>query len=134
MNCPYCHQSLPTDQSVAYCPFCGKELPQDRAQSVVLSPLARTTWPTFFIVLFAAPICCFIALALNLGFLATLFGSLGSLITGLVCTRILMRTLRATGTRRALLCFAIGVLMCGLSYFLSALGCTAASSVTHHGI
>jgi hypothetical protein len=134
MNCPHCQQTLPANQSAVNCPFCGKELPLDHQQDIIPSPRVRTKWLTFFIVLFASPICCFIALALDLGFLAVLFGSLGSLITGLVCTRIIMRIFSTSGARRVLLYFAVGILMCGLSYFLSAVGCTAASKVTHHGI
>jgi hypothetical protein len=66
--------------------------------------------------------------------LATLFGSPGSLIAGLFCTRILMRSVGASGPWRALAWVIIGILMCGLSYFVSFLGRTGASNVTHQGI
>ena len=109
-------------------------MPQEHAPEALLSPPVGASWLIFFVVLFASPVCCFIASALNLGILATWFGCAGSLIAGLVCTAILMRNLEVSGAKAVLLCFVIGVLMCGLSYFLSGLGCTAAASITHHEI
>jgi hypothetical protein len=132
MNCPHCQQGLPADFSLEICPHCGKDLPSEHLQGGTPPPAARARWPLFFGVLFAPAICCFIGFALNLGFLAVLSGLSGGLISGLVCTRIVIGRLAASGRRSALLTFGIGVLLCSLSYFLSGLGCSIGSSVTGH--
>jgi hypothetical protein len=134
MNCPHCQQILTSDFSAANCPFCGKEMPQEPRQEALLSQATPVKWPKFFMVLFAPPVCCFIALALDLGILAGLFGIVGSLISGVVCTGLVMKSIAASGARRALLGIFIGVMLCGLSFFLSGLGCSAASSITDHGL
>lgn len=134
MNCPHCQQLVPMDHPAASCPFCGKELSLENPPMAPLAQPLRANWPLFFAVLFAPPVCCFIALSLDVGFLAVLFGALGSLISGVVCTRIVMRNFGSIRWRRALLQIIIGVLLCGISFSLSFLGCTTASSITHHGI
>lgn len=99
-----------------------------------MSQPAPVEWQKFFVVLFAPPVCCFIALALDIGFLAGVFGIVGSLISGVVCTGIVMKSLAASGVRRALLGMFIGVMLCSLSFFLSGLGCSIANRVTDHGL
>ena len=124
MNCPHCQQVLPDEFSEMTCPLCGKDLPRENPKRMLF----------FFAVMLAPPVCCFIALALNLGFLATLFGTAGSMVSGLICSWMVMSTYKVSGLRRALLHVVIGVFACGLSFFLSFLGCGIASSVTGHGI
>src|SRR5580692_3472523 len=132
MNCPHCQQCLPADFSLEVCPHCGKDLPGEHLQGVKPTPRARVRWPLFFVVLFAPAVCCFIAFALNLGWLAVLSGLAGSLISGLICTGIVIKRLAASGRRSPLLTFGIGVLLCSLSYFLSGVGCTVGVNVTGH--
>jgi hypothetical protein len=64
---------------------------------------------------------------LKLQFLAGVFGLGGSLISGLVCTRLVMSTLQVSGPWRALSCCGIGILLCGLSGFFSFYGCVVVS-------
>ena len=125
MNCIHCQTDLPANYFGSHCPNCGKGLLRE-------NPLPRRRWLLFFVVLLVPSVSSFGALALNLGFLAGLFGIFGSLISGLFCTFILIRILPVSGWRRALLAWVIGVLLCGLSFFLSGLGCSIASSMTSH--
>jgi|ERR1700722_881686 len=130
MNCPHCQQGLPADFSLEMCPHCGKDLPGEHLRAETPAPLGRVRWPLFFAVLFAPAVCSFIAMALNAGFWAVLSGLSGSLISGLACTWMVKRSLAAAGRRSAALIFGIGVLLCGLSYFLSGLGCSGGASMS----
>jgi hypothetical protein len=102
-----------------------------------MAPLAqpkRVNWPLFFAILLAPAVCCFVA---GTSWLAPLFWFFGSLIAGMICTEMLMKSVEETGVGRvmsveetglgrALFRFMITVLLCGLSLFLSYLGCTTA--------
>lgn len=134
MNCPHCQEVLPPNGSADYCPACGEKLTGEQSTLAIAEQRRPANWLLFFVVLFAPAICSFIFLTVNLGFLAALSAGLGSLISGLICTRMMMRRLAASGSRRLVLSFVIGILFCGLSYFLSFLGCTSATSVSHHGL
>jgi hypothetical protein len=134
VNCPHCHQALPDGSATSACPICGRELPPAVPLDAKPVEAAPTNWPVFFAVLLAPPAGCFFSLAMNLGILAAFLGCVGSLVSGVICARIIMEHLTVSGPKRGLVGLLIGVLFCGFSYFLSALGCSTASSVTHHGI
>jgi len=105
MKCPHCQQVLLAQIPPAKCPFCGKPLPQR-----ILA---------FFAVLLTPAVCSFIASALKLESLAAVFGLAGSLVSGLICTRILAHAYEVSGARYALIFFFTGVVLCGFSCFLS---------------
>lgn len=67
MNCPHCQKELPGNYAAAWCPFCGRDLEPGQA-NIQLQPAFESNyvrWPKFFIVLFAPPVCCFLALAVE---------------------------------------------------------------------
>jgi hypothetical protein len=135
MNCPHCQKALPENYGVAWCPHCGRELLPDKADSPpqVFEP-NQISWPKFFVVLLAPAVCCFLALAVDLGGLAILPGLFGGMISGLICTRMIMEGVNLTGIKKAITCFGLAVLLCCLSYFLCFVGCISASTVTRHEI
>ena len=128
MNCPGCQKELPGYSVATLCPFCGEELSLPVFQPVWIS------WIKFFAVLFVPAIGCFLAGAINSIGLAVLFGLLGSLISGLVCARMLMRGVNLTGFKSFLVHFGSALVLCGLAWFLCFLGCTGAASVTNRSL
>jgi len=134
MHCPHCQQALPDEHSAANCPFCEQELARENRQEVGLAQTAHLNLPVFLAVLFAPAVCSFVALTMNMGGLASMSGVLGSLISGLICTGMIMKEFQSTGVRRALTSLAMGVLFCFLSFALSSLGCALGVNVSGHGI
>jgi len=119
MNCIHCQTELSANYSGGNCPNCGNRLPQEQAS-------AQGRWSMFFAMLLTPAICCFLSYVLfDMPPLGGLFGVVGGLVSGLFCTRMVIRSLAASGRRSALLSFGIGVLLCGLSFFLCGLGCSA---------
>ena len=123
MNCIHCKRELPADYRVSYCPFCGRDLVDENASESLPTGLGSGIWPKFFIVLFAPAVFCFAAMALGLGDLAAIVGIFGSVAAGIVSARILMAKLEVTGFQRAVMHFFIAIVLCGLSIFVTAIGC-----------
>lgn len=121
MNCPGCQRELPGFSLATLCPYCGAELPKPMFQPIWVS------WPKFFAVLVAPAVVCFLAGTIDSLGLVILSGLFGSLISGLVCARMLMNGVTLQGYQRALVHFCLGLAMCGLTWFLCFLGCTAQS-------
>jgi hypothetical protein len=134
MNCNHCQTELPANYSGGNCPNCGKELSRENSPESKVAPPPRRRWFIFLWVLFAPSFCSFAFLALDLEVLAALAGVLGSLVSGVVCTRIVMSSLAEYGRGGVLLSFAIGLPLCCLCFFLSGVGCVAAVNITGHGI
>ena len=136
MNCPHCQKELPANDAAAWCPFCGRDLEPDAANLASQPAFASSyvNWPKFFVVLFAPPVCCFLALAVGVGGLAVIFGLFGSLISGLVCARMIMEGINLAGFKKAATHFGLIILLCCLSCFLCFVGCMSASTVSKHGI
>jgi hypothetical protein len=136
MNCPHCQKELPANSGAAWCPFCGRDLLPNEAGSQPQPAFEQNhvRWPKFFIFLLAPAICCFLALAVDVGGLAVFSALLGSLISGLICTRIIMGAINSTGLKRAMVHFGLAIILCGLSFFLCFVGCISASTISRHGI
>ena len=136
MNCLHCQKELPANYEAGLCPFCGRDLKPGQA-NLPAQPafeLNYISWPKCFIVLLAPAATCFLALAVNWGGLAVVFGLFGALISGLMCARMIMAGVNLAGSKRALMYFAVAMLLCCLSGFLCFIGCISASAVSHHGI
>src|SRR5450755_523679 len=109
MNCPHCQKELPANSGAAWCPFCGRDLLPNEAGSQPQPAFEQNhvRWPKFFIFLLAPAICCFLALAVDVGGLAVFSALLGSLISGLICTRIIMGAINSTGLKRSMVHFGL---------------------------
>jgi hypothetical protein len=136
MNCPHCQKELPDNYGAVYCPFCGRDLIPDETSSLFQPTFEPKCihWPKFFIVLLTPAICCFLALAVDIGGLAVLFGLIGGVVSGLVCARMIMAAFNPIGLKRSIVYFGLAMLLCGLSFFLCFVGCVSASTVSRHGI
>ena len=133
MNCPHCQKDLPENYGAAWCPFCGKDLSVPETNLPAFES-RWVSWPKFFIILFAPAIGCFLALAIDIGGLAVLLGLFGSLVSGLICARMIMENVNLTGFKRGLAHFGLAILLCGTAWFLCFLGCTSSAAISNHGI
>jgi hypothetical protein len=133
VNCPHCQKGLPENYGALYCAFCGKDLPPREVESSPVNELRQVSWPKFFAILFAPAVGCFLSLSLDVGAFAVLLGLIGSLVSGLICTRWIMEIVKLFGYKRALAHFGLAICLCSLSWFLCFLGCTGAESISNHG-
>jgi hypothetical protein len=130
MNCPHCQKELPDGHSGDRCPACGNRLAPESSGGEPLAQTSPINLPLFFALLFAPSACSFIAVALGVLPLGVLFATLGSLVDGVICTCMLSKIIEVSGGRRVALLFFMGIMISGLCFFLSCVGCTAASSLT----
>jgi hypothetical protein len=139
MNCPHCQRELPEKYGTGWCPFCGHDLPSNQIDTLQSPPRPviepnHINWPKFFLILFAPAVGCFLALIVDIGGLAVLFGPFGGSISGLVCAHMIMEAVNFTGSKRTMIHFGLAILLCALSFFLCFVGCVSASTVSRHGI
>jgi hypothetical protein len=133
MNCPHCQEELPADYPAGWCPFCGKDL-FVAGTDLPAFESRWVSWPKFFIILFAPAIGCFLALTIDIGGLAVLLGLFGSLVSGLICARMIMENVNLMGFKRGLAHFGLAMLLCATAWFLCFLGCTSGAAISNHGI
>jgi hypothetical protein len=75
-----------------------------------------------------------LALAIDIGGLSVLLGLFGSLVSGLICARIIMANVKLTGFKKGLAHFGMAILLCCTAYFLCFLGCASGEAISNHGI
>jgi len=130
MDCPHCQKELPENHGTAWCPYCGKDL--SLGENLPKNKLGIQPLPTglFFIFLLAPAAVSFLALLLHVEFIAVVAGIFGSLISGIVCATLYMRSLNVTGFRQVVLYVVFIAAFCFLSFFISGLGCAAGGGLS----
>jgi hypothetical protein len=89
MNCPHCQRPVDDNYTGVSCPVCGGVLPSSSLSGQSLFQPHYVNWRRFYIVLLLPPVCCFVSIALKMDILAGIFGIVGSLVSGLICSRML---------------------------------------------
>ena len=88
----------------------------------------------FWVLLFLPAILTFIAMMLNIGEIALVFGLVGSIFCGVIGARTVMASMTLSGFKRVLAQIAFSVLLFCLSLFISAAGCTAGALISNHSL
>ena len=112
-----------------YRPHCGADLPVEPQFAASGDESKQINWREFFIILFLPPAVTFLALAANLMAIAVIAALAGSVVSGIVCARMVMKRTMVSGVRRVLFHIVAVILLSSLSLIVSGLGCAAGAVV-----